>query len=632
MGKINVLPFEVANLIAAGEVVDRPASAIKELMENAIDAGATRMTVETQNGGVSYMRVTDNGCGISEEDLPVAVLRHATSKIRNANDLDSILTLGFRGEALAAIAAVSRLRIMSCPKDSDTGHLLEVDNGEIRPVIEFGCDKGTTVIAEKLFAKVPARRKFLKRDLTETMAVVATVEKIALSHPEIALALICDGQTKVQTEGDGSLLHVIRAIYGKEFASKLIEIQGSEDGISLHGFIGTPENVKANRNSQNFFINNRYIRSKTMSAALEQAFTSYCPTERFPVCFLFLDMTPERVDVNVHPSKLEVKFSDEKPVFECVYHSVRPALESNTARPEFRTGDRKEINWTQALGAAKTERGSALTDKQIGIRLNQNGEGGFATMTAEEYRQSVGLPPRQGRTEQVHAPFAHREIHQTRSETHPQNETKEVPAPAAQEKAPAYVVPEYRIAGQLFNTYIIVEVGDRALLVDKHAAHERINFERMKANMEKQEKEIQLLAVPLEVMMTSGEIADLMSYQEELEAIGFSVRAARNTVFVDSMPAGLDTARVPDVLQIMAAQIHEGTGTPGLTKKIIFEKALYQGACKASIKGGRVYAEEDEAWVIEQLMKIPDILYCPHGRPVAMEIGKSKLDRQFERT
>ena len=318
MGSINVLPFSVANLIAAGEVVDRPASVIKELMENAIDAGATRLTVEIQNGGVTLMRVTDNGCGISAEDLPVAIRRHATSKIRDAADLDGILTLGFRGEALAAIAAVSDLRILSKTADAPFGTMLEAHGGDIVALTEQGCPNGTSVIVENLFANVPARRKFLKKDVTESMAVTANVEKLALSNPQIAMRLVVDGNVKLDTAGDGNLKNTIYAVFGKEFATRMIEVNTDNDGITVYGFIGRTDNFKANRNYQNFFINGRYVKSKTAMAALEQAYTSYMPPEKFPTCVLFIEINPARVDVNVHPAKLEVKFSNEKPVFEAI--------------------------------------------------------------------------------------------------------------------------------------------------------------------------------------------------------------------------------------------------------------------------------------------------------------------------
>ena len=335
MGKINVLPFAVANLIAAGEVVDRPASVIKELMENSIDAGATRITVEIQNGGVTFMRVTDNGCGMSPEDLPVAIKRHATSKIREAADLDGILTLGFRGEALAAIASVSDVRILTKTADAPYASMLESHCGEVVGITEQGGSNGTSVIVENLFANVPARRKFLKKDITEAMAVAANVEKVALSHPEIAMRLIIDGNIKLDTAGDGDLKSTVYAVYGKEFASKLLEVNSEQDGIAVKGFIGRTDNFKANRNYQNFFINGRFVKSRTAMAAIEQAYTSYMPPEKFPCCVLFLTINPARVDVNVHPAKLEVKFSNEKPVFEAIYYGVRTALESNSQRPSM---------------------------------------------------------------------------------------------------------------------------------------------------------------------------------------------------------------------------------------------------------------------------------------------------------
>ncbi|MBO7177060.1 MAG: DNA mismatch repair endonuclease MutL, partial [Clostridia bacterium] len=337
MGKINVLSFAVANLIAAGEVVDRPASVIKELMENAVDAGSTRITIEIQNGGVTFMRVSDNGCGMSAEDLPIAVRRHATSKIREAEDLDGILTLGFRGEALAAIASVSHLRIFSKPHGAPLGAMLESYGGENVTMTELGCSDGTTVIVEDLFANVPARRKFLKKDATEAMAVTANVEKVALSRPDIAFRLIVDGNVRLETAGDGDLRHAVYAVFGREFASRLIEINsGEENGIRVSGFISRPDNVKSNRNFQNYFINGRYVKSKTACAAVEQAYCSYMPPEKFPCCVLNLQITPAAVDVNVHPAKLEVKFSNEKPVFEAIYYAVRNALEQDRQRPDVK--------------------------------------------------------------------------------------------------------------------------------------------------------------------------------------------------------------------------------------------------------------------------------------------------------
>ncbi len=401
MGKINVLPFAVANLIAAGEVVDRPASVIKELMENAIDAGATRMTVEIQKGGVTLLRVTDNGCGMSPEDLPKAIRRHATSKIQTAEDLERILTLGFRGEALAAIASVSSLRIISKTEDATLGAMLECRAGELIGVTEQGCSQGTSVIVEDLFANVPARRKFLKKDITEAMAVTANVEKIALSHPEIAIHLIVDGNSKLQTAGDGNLAHTIYAVFGKEFSSKLIEIDTEVDGITLKGYIGRTDNFKANRNHQNFFINGRFVKSKTAAAALEQAYTSYMPPEKFPCCVLYLGINPARVDVNVHPAKLEVKFSNEKPIFELIYYAVRTALENNVTRPSMNLqlgGKRKQAfsqeRVSNATRPVEDGRAPSLQSRQLVYDLQGTTQPQpQQRMTAEEYKSLYSNQP-----------------------------------------------------------------------------------------------------------------------------------------------------------------------------------------------------------------------------------------------
>ena len=375
MGNIQVLSFEVANLIAAGEVVDRPASAIKEMMENSIDAGAKNVTVEIQNGGVTFMRVTDDGCGMSAEDLPMAIRRHATSKIRNAEDLDGILTLGFRGEALAAISSVSDMRIMSKRREDDMGAMLEIKGGQMVGISERGCRDGTTIIVENLFSNVPARRKFLKRDATESMAVSANVERVALSHPETSVRLIVDGVTKLETAGDGQLKSAIWAVFGKDFASRLLPLDSEHEGIRITGFIGRSDNVKANRNGQNFFINNRFVRSRTAQAALEQAFTSYIPPEKYPCCVMNIHLNPARVDVNVHPAKLEVTFSTEKPVFEAVYYAVRQALEQNITRPEFAAPEKKPIapgggRVSDMTTPIETSRPESLGKRQVAMDMN----------------------------------------------------------------------------------------------------------------------------------------------------------------------------------------------------------------------------------------------------------------------
>ena len=703
MGKINVLPFAVANLIAAGEVVDRPASVIKELMENAIDAGADRITVEIQNGGVTFMRVTDNGCGMSAEDLPVAIRRHATSKIKVAADLDGILTLGFRGEALAAIASVSDVRIISKTADAQFGAVLEAHGGEIVSITEQGCSTGTSVIVENLFANVPARRKFLKKDVTESMAVTANVEKVALSNPQISFRLIVDGNMKLETAGDGNLQNTIYAVFGKEFASRLIEVNSDNEGITITGFIGRTDNFKANRNYQNFFINGRFVKSKTAMAALEQAYTSYMPPEKFPCCVLYVQINPARVDVNVHPAKLEVKFSNEKAVFEAIYYTVRTALESNVTRPSMQLNfsNRTAKNAfapkvSQASMPVQDGKRESLASRQLSYDLEGRTQPQpQARMTAEEYRtmyanypqatakseaspvaparaaskppvlpvepkdpvnnsgkiptvittaevtsvlQENTPPPREVIKESqslTPAPIPQRveekaeERGEIKAEVKP--ETQPTPQPqAAPIEAP--VVPYYRIVGEVFHSYVIVQVEDKMLIIDKHAAHERILFEQLKAGLSQVEIVSQMLMLPIDVMLTSGEVEALKEYHDELEKIGFSLRYARNTVSVDAIPEEIDSAAVPDMLGSMAGRILDATGSVKLTRDIIFEKALYQAACKAAVKAGREYADEHVNWIVEKLMTIPDITFCPHGRPVALEMSHHTLDKQFDRT
>lgn len=673
--KIRVLSFAVANLIAAGEVVDRPASVIKELMENAIDAGATRITVELQRGGVTLMRVTDNGCGIPAEDLPVAIRRHATSKIQTAADLDGIATLGFRGEALAAIASVSDLRILSKTQDAALGAMLEAHGGENVTVTEQGGSVGTTVLVENLFANVPARRKFLKKDVTETLAVTAYVEKIALSHPEIAVRLIADGNVKLDTAGDGSLRSTVYALFGRDFANRLIEVNSEQDGISVSGFIGRTDNYKSNRNGENLFVNGRYVKSKTAMAALEQAYTSYMPPEKFPCCALFITVNPTRVDVNVHPAKLEVKFSNEKAIFDAVYYTVRAALESNRTRPVLRLeSERVEKDpfafpggrVSAAVAPVENGKGESLRQRQLSYAFgNDNARpvtqvGGAEKqrteslpdrVTAEEYREwAAGRMPapsngREGGTVQSppprllpddlehiggKQPTTEQPQAEPNVESHTEPNVEPNTAQAAECTAPE--AHEYRLIGDAFHAYVLVESGDRLLIIDQHAAHERILFEQLKAGLHSATPVSQLLMLPIDVMMTTGEVEILHRYRDELSRIGFQLRYARNTVSADGIPEGIEPNAVADMLGVMAGRLLDNTGSVRLTRDIIFEKALYQAACKAAIKAGREYAPEHIAWLVKKLMELPDITFCPHGRPVAMELSKSALDRQFDRT
>lgn len=642
MGKINVLSFEVANLIAAGEVVDRPASVIKELVENSIDAGADRVTVEIQRGGVLFMRVTDNGSGIEPEDLPIAVRRHATSKIREADDLDAIMTLGFRGEALAAICSVADVRIISKTHDREMGAFLEIHSGRVGTVSERGASDGTTIIVENLFANVPVRLKFLKRDLTEGMAVCSVLEKIALSHPEIAFKLISDGIIKLETSGDGNRRSAMRSVYGKDFAKATLEINAEREGVKVSGFITSPATPRANRNYQNFFINGRYIKTKTGMAALEQAYTSYIPPDKFPGCVIYIDIAPNSVDVNVHPGKLEVKFSNERPVFDAIYHAVRTALAENTERPEINELEGRKSSFTSSWKPSANLAFAPVVDRALEPRSP------YSQIDISE------APPAPAKLEAPIAP-------------HPPTASEQVfrAQPAYDSARPAYEPPEnvslsepeeptrseeqlnplaepfgyqpahsdgsfYRLVGEVFNSYIIVENQKNMLMIDKHAAHERLIFESLKRAQSSQARETQCMAIPIEVMLMSDEIASLEEYRSRIEAVGFGFKSARNTVYVTEIPTTIPVNSVSAIFESFAESIKNGSGVE-LTADIIFEKALYQASCKAAIKAGRVYPDGYADWLVRELKANPEVICCPHGRPIAIEINKNTIDHLFKR-
>jgi len=657
MAKIEVLDFHVANLIAAGEVVERPASCVKELLENALDAGATEITVEIKRGGISFLRVSDNGCGMAREDLPVAIKRHATSKIRVAADLDGIMTLGFRGEALAAIASVSLLRIMTKREGDRYGSLLVSEYGKVSEVAEVGCKNGTTVIVENLFANQPARRKFLKRDASEALAVSSIVEKLAISRPDIAFKLIVDGNMKIATPGDKRLISAVYAALGKEFAERLVKVRNITDGIEVVGYISRPEAVRANRGGQNFFINGRYVRSKTATAALEQAFDSYCETGKFPFCVLFISVHPTFVDVNVHPTKLEVKFSNERAVFDAVYCAVR-----NTLSDSRETGE----PILEPRRVTPSERGLYNAFVPIEDRLADTPTKEIpAKKVFEEPSISDLLPP-----EPVMKPTVVEKKEESKPsekpiepEIKPEKKDffsslsditadmaafdvapkKEAPAPIQQEailpkeevkEEPAVAKPLYRIIGEAFHAYIMVEVGDVTLILDKHAAHERILFEKMKKNREKSREALatQMLLVPLTLSLTPEERAALSEFEEDIIKTGFVFEKRDEGALVSGIPSGLSESEALDMLTKLCEQLAEGTGNVAVTTGVVYEKALYQASCKAAMKAGLIDTPENIKWLVETVLENPDIRYCPHGRPIAFELSRRDMEKFFKRT
>ena len=650
MGKINVLDFEIANLIAAGEVVERPSSVLKELIENSIDSGATSIVAEIKRGGVALIRVSDNGCGMDREDLPVAIKRHATSKIRQREDLESIMTLGFRGEALAAISSVSAVTIITKTAEAKEGSMLVSEGGKILDISEVGCSTGTTVVVENLFFNVPARRKFLKKDSTEAMNCAALVEKVALSRPDISIQLLVDGNERFKTPGDNDLLNTIYAVYGKDFASKLIEADGTANGIRVHGFIGRSDNVRKNRNYQNIFINGRYVKSLTAMAAIEKAYTSYIAHEAFPTCVLFLEMNPTTVDVNVHPAKLEVKFANEQPVFEAVYYTVKRAIEDYEYRPEMqlskgRTSERSAIGAFVPIGEdTKGKQISIPTPERVAYTPPAVTKPATpVSRPAIDYSRPLKVSSGAGEsfapkdTPTVMSPKSSVELLERYSKAIPSEDYKpeepkvvtEIPLPEIRVEESA---PEYKYIGEAFNCYLLVEYEGAMLVIDKHAAHERVIFEELKEITERDGRVAsQALLLPITVIAAPDELACADEYREELSLVGFDFELLDGHVNLTSIPSSIGSMEAESLFIKMVDDIIDGKGNPDITEKIRREQALYQIACKAAIKGGRVYDRTVHEWIIKKVLTLPDVIVCPHGRPIAFKLTKGELDRQFDR-
>ena len=667
MPKIHCLERHVANLIAAGEVVERPASVVKELTENAIDAGATAVAVEIQRGGMGYIRVTDNGCGMEPEDAETAFLRHATSKIQNAFDLEAIGTLGFRGEALAAIAAVARVELMTRTADREFGTGLTLEGGKVVEREVVGCPEGTTMIVRNLFYNTPARLKFMKRDVAEGAAVYAVVQHVALSHPEVSFRFVREGKEELLTPGDGDLRSAVYAVLGREVALGMLPCKRKDEELSVKGFISRPTCCRGNRSGQHFFVNGRYVKSRTMSAALEQAYQNQKMVGKFPGCVLRVACKLNAVDVNVHPAKTEVKFTSERKLFDAVYYAVKETLEAEQGHPQ-------------------AELKPKVPPKQDQVTPNQTF---FRTMTAEEYRRTgqVLHSKRQSPAPPREDPFE-TAMRQRRQEVRPSElvcipeaaepivvsavedralveqpvdncveksvETVEnplynpgvsqvepvqtrkpepirlgqtpAPAPAEQpEETPDTAA--WRLAGELFDTYVIVEQGDTAYLIDKHAAHERMNFDRMRAADWKPMS--QLLLTPQVLHLAPEECGVLLEQMGLLEQFGFAVEPfGGDEVLVREAPNDLSADQIEPALEEIASKLLlTGTADPAAVR----DEVLHTMACKAAIKGGWKN-DRAELEVVARAVMSGQVKYCPHGRPVAIELSRQQLEKQFKRS
>ena len=655
MPKILQLSPHIANLIAAGEVVERPASVVKELLENAVDAGASKVTVEIKNGGMTYLRVTDNGCGMSAEDAKTAFLRHATSKLRTAEDLAAIGTLGFRGEALAAIASVSRIDLMTKTPGSISGTSLLLEAGSITEEEEAGCPDGTTIIVRDLFYNTPARMKFMKSDSVEGGKVAAAVQMQALAHPEVSFTFIRDGKQTLQTPGTGDLGAAVYCVYGRESA-KFVEVSSRWEGYSLRGFVSKPTDARPSRSLQTFFVNDRPVKSRLLIQALEEAYRNQIMVGKFPACVLHLTIPAASVDVNVHPAKTEVKFLSEKAVFDCVHYGVLGALNKTPDRPQV------QLKTPTAAPVVQTPTPQSAAQTAPLRGEPQKKQDFFRTMTAEEYRNfstAVSNTPKVAPATArpvIEAMNAERPTAPTvRQPVLPPVQTILPPPPpiappvgnavpgvptaavqqasmpemeALQEELPMPKEIPWRMVGELYRSYILVEQGDEAFLIDKHAAHERILFEKLRANP--QDITSQTLLTPVPVRLRADAAAQLLAKTGLLEELGFEIdEFGENTLLVRRVPMDLDESQIADTLMEMADDLLSGRSADTDTVR---DDLLHTMACKAAIKAGWKTDEKELLALVKEVMGREELKYCPHGRPICITLSKKMLEKQFKRT
>ena len=673
MPRIHLLDRETAELIAAGEVIERPSSVVKELVENAIDSGATAITVEIQSGGVRFIRVTDNGCGIFREDIPKAFLRHATSKVLSQEDLYRIGTLGFRGEALASICAVGQVELLTRTKEEALGTKYEIYGGVEKSLDDAGCPLGTTIIVRNLFYNVPARMKFLKKDSTEGNAVAALLDRLALSHPEISVRFLREGQRKLHTPGDGKLLSAVYAVYGGEFGSSLVPVEGqaaSMGGLALSGFITKPECAKASRAMEHFFINRRYVKSVTMMAALEEAYKNSLMTGKFPGCVLNLEIPFGMVDVNVHPAKLEVKLSDERMVFNGILNACKGALASlgnvTLARDTGKQPGQGRISYfqlknpplageQQRMTPAEYRKAASLPVKEeppvrekappvrekalvgtAGATVFREPPASSPAMILRDDEEKAPVsrepkPPCREREEEAPLKWERERARPAAAspKVHPEPNPEPKSAPPSSGTPQAPVLPDLRLIGELFGTYILAEGGEELLLVDKHAAHERILFERLRAEQAAGGIPRQLLLSSVQVSMPKDRYDALVQTPEiTQDAAPGPEDVGDGSVLVREVPSILEIGQVEDAVLEMAELLLKNH-----TKlKLEFYDELYHSiACKGAVKGRSFSSPAEQQRLLDQLAADPGIRNCPHGRPVMIAITRRELEKMFGR-
>lgn len=674
MPQINLLTKEVAELIAAGEVIERPSSIIKELLENSIDSGANSITVEIRRGGITYMRVTDNGCGIDEADVPKAFLRHATSKLRSKEDLDKIFTLGFRGEALASIAAVAKVEIYTKPAADEYGTHYVIEGTEEKLCEKAGCADGTTIVVRDIFYNVPARLKFLKKDVSEGNSIANIIEKIALSHPDISFKFIRDGKAEFYTSGDGDIFSTVYTVFGKQLAAAMLPVDYELNGIHVAGFTIKPLFGRAKRSFQNFFINGRYVRSFTCTKALEDAYTNSIMEGKFPACVLMINVPPDVVDVNVHPAKIEVRFSNDDVIYNTLYFAIKSALLAGSVPSEMSIPSRPKIDYTvypqkptpppEQYRFAEPEK-HAEPVKPVKVSVS------VPTEVVPEIRPAaepvpVEVIPEKAADKPAEPIIEKHEAEPKVCETPadipvPSEETKIVsedkPIDEPKEETSSVTAEEpvsgfkyinsgslkkksepvleiqqkeektVRLIGEAFKTYVIAECGDEVVFIDKHAAHERILFENIKAR--KQPLNSQMLLVPIEIMLEYSEYDALEESSALISELGFEIGFVKAPlVSIKGIPAILDGCEAEGLVQELAGNLLEHKHNP---MPEVLDDMYHTFACKAAIKAHDTNSPKELMWLVKEVLSRDEIRYCPHGRPVMFKLTKYDFDKQFKR-
>lgn len=619
MPKINILPKEIYQLIAAGEVVERPSSIVKEMIENSVDAGAKNITVEIKNGGSTYIRITDDGCGIEREEIQKVFISHATSKISEKEDLNSILTLGFRGEAMASISAVSKVELLTKAENEDFGTRYEIAGGEEISFDEAGCPRGTTIVVRDIFYNTPARMKFLKKDVTEGNAVAGIVDRMAISHPDISFRFIRDGKQTLITSGNGELISTIYSVFGREVSDALIPVDYGYENMRVTGFVSKPTSSRKSRAMQFFFINGRLIKSQTAMAALEQAYKNSIMVGRFPMCILNIELNPSLVDVNVHPAKIEVRFANEKPIFDLVYYATKSAVEAD------RTVKTVEFNTPSA------EQIYDISKKTYSSKIDF-----FKKKEEAPVQQAFRIEPKSDFW-QVSSPqidFFNKENEKSDVVEIPVVQAVEPEAFQASVEQPEekdIIVDEgdnisFRLIGETFKTYLIVEIDKELYFIDKHAAHERMNYEQFKAQST---IEVQMLLSPVAVRLSKDEFDVVTDNNELLKQCGFETEPfGESTVAVRAVPSLVGDSDVKDLITEIAQKLleHKTDITPDKIDWI-----YHSASCRGAIKAGDKTTVQEQEMFVKKLLSMPEIRFCPHGRPVFIKMSKYDIEKQFGR-